>query len=87
MNIRTLLATTTLTIAAFTGYAQADTPDVPAKPYHYGMPIHVAKVISLEEPRSADCEVVNAKLTYLDDSGNVEAFTYFKMAQACEEQN
>lgn len=87
MNIRTLLATTTLTLAALTGYAQADTSNVPAKPYHYGMPIDVAKVISLEEPPSADCEVVNAKLTYLDSSGNVEAFTYFKMAQACEEQN
>jgi hypothetical protein len=87
MNTRTLFASAAVAFVALTSNAFADTPNVPAKPYRYGMPIDVAKVISLEEPRSADCEVVNAKLTYLDDSGNVKAFTYFKMAQACEEQN
>lgn len=87
MNTRTLFASAAVALVVLTHNAFADTPNVPAKPYRYGMPIHVAKVISLEEPRSADCEVVSAKLTYLDTSGNVEAFTYFKMAQACEEQS
>ncbi|MHC8286181.1 DUF2790 domain-containing protein [Pseudomonas sp. XS1P51] len=87
MNTHALLASAAFAVAALIGNAQADTPNVTAQPYHYGMPIDVVKVIAIEEPHPADCEIVKAKLTYLNSAGVVQAITYAKLDQACEEQN
>lgn len=87
MNTRALCATVAIAVVTLISTAHADTLNVPAKPYRYGMPMDVKRVIALEEPHPADCEVVRAKLTYLDHAGVVRAVTYVKMSDACEVLN
>jgi len=88
MNTRTLLITTALACTAFAGLAQAnDTTDSQATPYHYGMPLHVSKVISLSEPDTLECKVVTAEMKYIDDSGKPAEISYRKLSDACENQS
>ena len=88
MNTRTLLITTALACTAFAGLAQAnETSSSLAVPYHYGMPLQVAKVISLTEPQTQDCQVVTANMKYIDKSGKPAEITYRKLSDACSYQN
>ncbi|CAI8706708.1 DUF2790 domain-containing protein [Pseudomonas sp. IT-P74] len=87
MNTRTLLVTAALACTAFAGLAQAnDTTTSQAVPYHYGMPLHVSKVISLSEPDTLECKVVTAEMKYIDDSGKPAEISYRKLSDACENQ-
>lgn len=87
MNTRTLLVTAALACTAFTGLSQAnDTITSQAVPYHYGMPLHVSKVISLTEPDTLECKVVKADMKYIDDTGKPAEITYRKLSDACENQ-
>ncbi|VVO62025.1 hypothetical protein PS900_00847 [Pseudomonas fluorescens] len=87
MNTRTLLVTTALACTAFAGLAQAnDTTTSQAVPYHYGMPLHVSKVISLTEPDTLECKVVKAEMKYIDDTGKPAEISYRKLSDACENQ-
>ncbi len=80
MNMRTLLITTTLACTAFAGFAQANETSSQAVPYHYGMPLHVGKVISMTEPSTLDCKVVTANMKYVDSvSGKPAEITYLKI--------
>ncbi|WP_095054924.1 DUF2790 domain-containing protein [Pseudomonas sp. Irchel s3b2] len=89
MNMRTLLITTVLACTAFAGLAQAnETSSSQAVPYHYGMPLHVGKVISMTEPSTLDCQVVTANMKYIDSvSGKPAEITYLKFSDACSYQN
>ncbi|HCS46036.1 MAG TPA: DUF2790 domain-containing protein [Pseudomonas sp.] len=91
MNTRTLLMTATLACTAltgFAGFAQAnDTSSTQVPAYHYGMPLHVAKVIALTEPSTLECEVITAEMKYIDTSGKPAAITYRKLSDACSMQN
>ncbi|MHC8354344.1 DUF2790 domain-containing protein [Pseudomonas sp. LB3P81] len=88
MNMRTLLVTIALACTGFAGLAQAnDTPTTQAVPYEYGMPLHVAKVISLSEPSTLECKVITANMKYIDESGKPAEITYLKMSDACSYQN
>lgn len=88
MNMRTLLMTTTLACTAFAGFAQAnETSSSQAVPYHYGMQLQVAKVISLTEPQTLECQVVTANMKYIDKSGKPAEITYRKFSDACSYQN
>ena len=87
MNTRILLVTAALACTAFAGLAQAnDTTTAQAVPYHYGMPLHVSKVISLTEPDTLECKVVKADMKYLDETGKPAEITYRKLSDACENQ-
>ncbi|MNF72351.1 hypothetical protein D3C84_543280 [compost metagenome] len=87
MNTRTLLVTAALTCTAFAGLAQAnDTTTSQAVPYHYGMPLHVSKVISLTEPDTLECKVVKAEMKYIDETGKPAEISYRKLSDACENQ-
>ena len=87
MNTRTLLVTAALACTAFAGLAQAnDTTSSQAVPYHYGMPLHVSKVISLTEPDTLECKVVKAEMKYIDDTGKPAEISYRKLSDACENQ-
>ncbi|WP_223484967.1 DUF2790 domain-containing protein [Pseudomonas sp. A-RE-19] len=87
MNMRTLLITTALACTAFAGFAQANDTSSQAVPYHYGMPLHVAKVVSLTEPSTLECQVVTADMKYIDKSGKPAEITYRKLSDACSYQN
>ncbi|MGH8344971.1 MAG: DUF2790 domain-containing protein [Pseudomonas sp.] len=87
MNTRILLVTTALACTAFAGLTQAnDATTSQAVPYHYGMPLHVSKVISLTEPDTLECKVVKAEMKYIDDTGKPAEITYRKLSDACENQ-
>ncbi|AWY39263.1 DUF2790 domain-containing protein [Pseudomonas putida] len=79
-----------LLLTPFAATAQTgDTDASPAIPtYHYGMPLHVGKVIALTEPDTLDCEVVTAKMQYIDDqTGKPAELAYRKLSYACIYQN
>ena len=90
MNTRTLLSTAALACTALAGLAQADdtsSTQGQAPAYHYGMPLHIAKVISLTEPMTLYCEVVTAEMKYIDTSGNPARISYRKLSDACSMQS
>jgi hypothetical protein len=90
MNSRALLVSIALVCATSASIAQADditsTQNVPS--YHYGMPLNVGKVIDLSEPYTLDCEVITAKMKYIDEqSGQPAEIAYRKLSDACHYQN
>ncbi|MGV8890199.1 MAG: DUF2790 domain-containing protein [Pseudomonas sp.] len=88
MNMHTLLMTTALACTAFAGLAQAnDTSTSQAVPYHYGMPLHVGKVIAMTEPNTLECKVITAEMKYIDTSGKPAEISYLKFSDACSYQN
>ncbi|WP_395602599.1 DUF2790 domain-containing protein [Pseudomonas sp. A1230] len=89
MNIRTLMLTTALASTAFAGLAQANDTSTSssAVPYHYGMPLHVAKVVSLTEPPTMDCKVITANMKYINSNGQPQEISYRKLSDACSYQN
>ena len=89
MKLRTLMLGGALALAAVSGLAQADSQQTNIKPvpYQYGMPMNIAKVISMNEAQTNDCKVINADIKFLDKAGKVEDVSYRKMSEACEFQN
>jgi len=88
MNVHTVLLASSLAFSAFTGIANAsDSAQTQAVPYHYGMPLHVSKVVALTEPSTLDCKVVTAEMKYIDNTGKPAEITYRKLSDACSYQN
>lgn len=87
MNSRMLLVAGALALTAFAGAVQADSTTVRPVPYHYGMPLHVAKVVSMTEPSTMECKVITAQMDFIDTSGKLEAISYSKLSDACSYQN
>ncbi|MGE7955919.1 DUF2790 domain-containing protein [Pseudomonas sp. NPDC089530] len=86
MNLRIVLVGA-LVFTGAVGVAQADTPQVQPVPYHYGMPLNVAKVLSMTEPATSECKVITAEMTFIDKAGKLEAISYRKLSDACSYQN
>ena len=86
MNMRTLLVTTALACTGFVGLAQANDTSSQATPYQYGMPLHIAKVVSLSEPTTLECKVITAEMKYIDTTGKPAEITYRKLSDACTSQ-
>ncbi|HBN8233006.1 DUF2790 domain-containing protein [Pseudomonas paraeruginosa] len=63
---------------AFAGAATVD--------YVYGMPLDVARVLSVDEAPSDTCQVVRATLVYLDSHGERRVLHYLKQARACSRE-
>lgn len=89
MKLRTLMLGGALALAAISGLAQADSQQTNIKPvpYQYGMPMNIAKVISMNEAQTIDCKVINADIKFVDKAGKVEDVSYRKMSEACDFQN
>jgi len=89
MNIRPLLLTAALACSSLAGLAQANdtSATIQVMPYEYGMPLHVAKVVSLTEPPTLDCKVITADMRYLDNNGKLGEVSYRKLSDACSRQN
>ncbi|WP_446000185.1 DUF2855 family protein [Pseudomonas aeruginosa] len=67
-----------LLVPAIAGAATAD--------YVYGMPLDVARVLSVDEAPSDTCQVVRATLVYLDSHGERQVLHYLKQARACSNE-
>lgn len=69
--------------------AHAAPPSSPAaatQTYHYGMPVDVAKVISITPAsNAASCEVGTAHMVYVDHQGNRHELDYQEMGN-CSQQ-
>lgn len=84
MKSQSLLIALTLALAAVSGVAQADSKPVP---YRYGMPMDVQKVISMNEPQTNECKVIQADIKFLDKAGAEQYVSYKKLSDACMFQN
>ena len=89
MTLRTLMLGGALALAAVSGLAQADDQGTTTKPvpYHYGMPMNIAKVLAMNEPATNECKVVKADIKFVNTSGNVQDVSYRKLSEACSFQN
>ncbi|MEF9674009.1 DUF2790 domain-containing protein [Pseudomonas sp. MWU13-2100] len=88
MKLRTLLAMGALALSTFAGLAQADnTGTTQPVPYHYGMPLHVAKVISMTEQPSQECKVITADMKFIDTAGKPAEISYLKLSDSCNFNN
>ncbi|WP_248746489.1 DUF2790 domain-containing protein [Pseudomonas sp. MWU12-2037] len=85
MKLRTLLVTGALALSALAGVAQADTTQ--PVPYQYGMPLHVAKVISMTEQPSHECKVITADMKFIDTAGKPAEISYLKLSDSCNFNN
>ncbi len=50
--------------------------------YQYGDQLDIAKVVSLEVP-AGGCEVVEAKMTYVDSKGETHVTSYLRQGPDC----
>ncbi|MEN5092648.1 DUF2790 domain-containing protein [Pseudomonas protegens] len=88
MNNRIKWVLGTLAVWGFAGLAQAsDAPNVETVPYQYGMRLDIAKVVSMTEPHTTQCQVVTAHMRYIDKSGDLAEISYQKHAHACMYEN
>ncbi|WP_342247069.1 DUF2790 domain-containing protein [Pseudomonas sp. OTU5201] len=60
---------------------------VAPEPYRYGMHLDINKVVSLREAPSALCQVVDARMDYLDSKGRLQSLEYRKHSNACGNEN
>ncbi|AVR66215.1 MULTISPECIES: DUF2790 domain-containing protein [Pseudomonas aeruginosa group] len=82
---RTLLATTLFAALAAPAFAAQPAAPVAIESYHYGMPLDVRKVVATQEQASTTCEIVDARMDYLDSSGKLHSLAYRKYASACSQ--
>ncbi|MCY1543763.1 hypothetical protein D9M68_795940 [compost metagenome] len=80
---RAITTSTILLLASLASGSAFAAKSADAAPYSYGMPLDVARVISIDEPNSFTCETVQAKMTYVDSNGEEKSVTYLKASSAC----
>ncbi|MGA4446922.1 DUF2790 domain-containing protein [Ectopseudomonas chengduensis] len=86
MKTRTLFATA-LTALALSASLTTLAHSAEAMSYRYGQNLDIAKVISIDEPNSSQCEVVTATMTYRNSAGDVEVLDYKQLSSACASQS
>ncbi|WP_296276709.1 DUF2790 domain-containing protein [Pseudomonas sp. UBA7530] len=86
MKTRTLFAPA-LTAIALSALLTTLAHSAEATPYRYGQNLDIAKMISIDVPNSAQCEVVTAQMTYRNSAGEVETLSYEQLSSACTLQS
>lgn len=88
MLIRTLSIVSVMTVTALCAFPLlADDDDEAHTPaYRYGMRLDIARVIRIDEPAPPTCEIVRAKMTYVNSQGATEQVSFLKQAEACLHQ-
>lgn len=54
--------------------------------YTYGNQLDIQQVLSLTEDASEKCEVVNARMSYVDSQGHTQVLEYRKLAESCSQE-
>lgn len=80
---RAIFTSTSLLLSLLASGSVVAAESTDAVPYTYGMPLDVARVISIDEPNSLTCETIQAKMTYVDSQGEEKSVTYLKESSAC----
>ncbi|GLZ88078.1 topoisomerase II [Metapseudomonas resinovorans] len=78
------LLAATFNVISFTAQAAES---VKPEPYRYGTHLDVSKVVSLREAPSVLCQVVDARMDYLDSKGKLHSLEYRKHSNACGNEN
>lgn len=83
MRIRNLLIVSVMTVTALSAspLLANEQPEVPA--YRYGTKLNIGRVIRIEEPAPPACEIVRAKMTFVNTQGATEQVSFLKQAEAC----
>ncbi|TLX53604.1 DUF2790 domain-containing protein [Stutzerimonas nosocomialis] len=89
VNTRNFVTAAMLSLTALcASIAHADgASETEATRYRYGMPLDIAKVVSIQEPSTRFCQVVTSEMTYIDSAGQRNAIAYRKLADVCGSQN
>lgn len=61
----------------------APIPVANAEEYRYGDDLDVAKVIKIDTPTPATCQVVTSTMRYIDSKGVSRTLEYRRLADAC----
>ena len=72
-----------LNICTLSARAEAAAPQT----YTYGTHLDIQKVLSMKEDQSMACGIVDARMTYLDSTGQTRVLDYSKFADGCDNQN
>ncbi|WP_285420130.1 DUF2790 domain-containing protein [Pseudomonas sp. efr-133-TYG-5] len=67
--------------------ARAEAAEVTPQTYTYGTHLDIQKVISLKQDNSTTCGIVEARMTYLDSTGQTRVLDYSKFADGCHNEN
>ncbi|WP_420233529.1 DUF2790 domain-containing protein [Pseudomonas sp. ABY48] len=86
MNIRNLSIAGLLAVISLSGSPLLAKEATHFPAYEYGMPLDIARVIHIEEATSPVCEVVQAKMTYLNTQGAKKHVSFLQLAEACSTQ-
>lgn len=60
---------------------------IPVERYRYDMQLDVQKVLSTHEESSSRCQVVDARMDYLDSQGQKRSLAYRRLSSSCSEGN
>ena len=74
-------------VLPFSSFGPQAAESIPAERYHYGMQLDVQKILALHEAPAQSCQVVEARMDYLDSQGRERSLAYVKHAKACEYDN
>ncbi|MBC3372830.1 DUF2790 domain-containing protein [Pseudomonas sp. SWRI92] len=83
MNIQHLSIVSLLAVISLSGSPLFAKEQAQPPAYEYGMPLDVAQAIRIEAPQSPVCEVVPAKMTYVDTHGEIRQVSFLQLADAC----
>ncbi|MBB4862575.1 hypothetical protein HNP46_001419 [Pseudomonas nitritireducens] len=74
-------------IAGFASFGAQAADSQPVEQYHYGQKLDVKRVLAIHEESASpfDCGIVNARMDYLDSSGQPHSLAYRKFATDCNE--
>ncbi|MFL7960692.1 Protein of unknown function [Pseudomonas sp. NFIX10] len=86
MNTQNLSIAVLLVVIALSGSPLLAKEQTQVPAYEYGMPLDIAKVIRIEAPTPPMCEVVQAKMTYLNTQGAKKHLSFLQLAEACSRQ-
>ncbi|CAK15194.1 DUF2790 domain-containing protein [Pseudomonas entomophila] len=79
------LVALTATLASFGAFAAATDSQAEAARYEYGMPLDIAKVISITPASNAeDCQVGTAHMVYVDHQGQTREIDYRQMGNCSQ---
>ncbi|WP_288442412.1 DUF2790 domain-containing protein [uncultured Pseudomonas sp.] len=86
MKVSIAIAALSAALASCSALAGSSTGETDAKPYSYGMPLDIAKVISITPAsNAARCQVGTAHMVYVDHQGQEHAVDYREMGN-CSQQ-
>lgn len=84
MNIKTISAMAVFAVTSAGAFAAQAAPAPVQDSYHFGQHLDIQKVLADNTDDSQTCQVVGARMTYLDSQHQEHVLNYRRMAEACD---